>query len=99
MNMCLKYRIILVTIISSWILFFPAYVHYYNLTEADSLHNPHWENPFQEGLLAGLSKKWEIPELTTCSLMFDRDSGFFEFIRHVSLLEFSPTNQILFMRC
>jgi len=55
-----KYHIFLVTVLLVWAVFFPAYVHYYNLAEADCLHNPHWENPFQEGLLAGLIKKWEF---------------------------------------
>lgn len=94
-----KYLILLMAAFSIWIAFFPAYVHSYNLAQADFLAQSHWENPFQEGLLAGLSKKWEIPGWNACSLMFDQDNGFFEFLRHVSLSKFSPADQILILRC
>lgn len=53
-------RFLLVTIISSWLLFFPAYVHYYNLIQVDSFRNSHVENPVLSDHLASLEKKWNV---------------------------------------
>ena len=94
-----KYHIFLVTVLLVWAVFFPAYVHYYNLAEADCLHNPHWENPFQEGLLAGLIKKWEFLGWNVCPLMSDQDNYCFELVTYFSFPNFCPTGQILILRC
>jgi hypothetical protein len=94
-----KYHILLVAVLSSFLVVFPAYVHSYSLTQADFLARPHWESPFLEGLLAGLSKKWEILGWNACFLMSDQDNSFFELLRHLSLPKFCPTGQILILRC
>lgn len=78
---------------------FPTYVHSYNLTQADFLARPHWENPYQEGLLAGLSKKWEILGWNACSLIYDLDHRFFGLLRHLSFPKFCPAEKILILRC
>ena len=51
-------KVFLVAIVCSWLLFFPAYVHYYNLTQSDSFRNAHVENPVLSDHLASLEKKW-----------------------------------------
>jgi hypothetical protein len=45
-------------VICSWLSFFPAYTHYYNLTEADCFRGAHIENPVLSDHLASLEKKW-----------------------------------------
>lgn len=94
-----KYKIFLVSVLSTWIVFFPAYVHSYNLAQADFVARRHWENPYQEGLLAGLSKKWEFLGLNACSLISDQDDSFFELLRHLSLAKYCPAGQIIILRC
>jgi len=94
-----NYHILLVVSLSIWMVAFPTYVHSYNLTQADFLARPHWENPYQEGLLAGLSKRWEILGWNVSSLVYDQDHRFFKVLRHLSLPKLSPPEKILILRC
>jgi hypothetical protein len=99
MHAFLKYRVILVTLVSFWILFFPAYVHYYNLTEADSLHNLHLENPILEGLLAGLGKKFDGLGWNHDSIMFFKVKSFFQVLPHFSFWNHFLTEKVTILRC
>jgi hypothetical protein len=94
-----KYLIPLIALLSIWMVFFPAYVHSCNLAQADFLARPHWENPYQDGLLAGLSKRWEIIGWNASSLVYDQDYRFFELLRHLSLPKLCPAEKILILRC
>ena len=94
-----KYRILLVVSLSIWMVSFPTYVHSYNLTQADFLARPHWENRYQEGLLAGLSKKWEILGWHVFARIYGQDHRFFELLGHLSFPRFCPAEKTLILRC
>jgi hypothetical protein len=42
--------------------FFPGYIHFYNLTEADIFHKAHIENPVLSDQLANIENKLEAGE-------------------------------------
>lgn len=68
-----KYKVFLVALICSGLLFFPAYIHFYNLTQADLFCNTHVENPVLSNHLASLEKKWVGVSCMDRSLMlFDK---------------------------
>lgn len=91
-----KYQIL---VISFWILFFPAYVHSYNLTEADFLHGSHLENPVWDGLLASSEEKWELSGLNVCCIMFLHGNAFFNFLPLFSFEYPSPDEKTSILRC
>lgn len=94
-----KYHLPSIALLSIWMVFFPAYVHSCNLAQADFLARPHWENPYQDGLLASLSKRWEIIGGDGSSLVYDQDHRFFERLRHLSLPKLCPVEKTLILRC
>ena len=94
-----RYHLPLVALLSLWMILFPAYAHSCNLAQADFLAGAHWENPYQEGLLAGLSKKWEILGRNVRSLICDPDHRFFVRPRHFSFPKACPAEKDLILRC
>ncbi|MGA2957803.1 MAG: hypothetical protein ABSF48_19015 [Thermodesulfobacteriota bacterium] len=55
---------------------FPAYVHFYNLTEADVFRTAHVENHPLGDHLANLEKKWEGFGVADHSQIFSENSNF-----------------------
>lgn len=96
-----KYRILLVILITSWILFFPAYVYSYNLTEADFIcSSPHWEDPILEGLLlANFEKKWAALDFSVHSAIFFHENSQSELLPHLPFQNLLRFEKGSILRC
>jgi hypothetical protein len=93
-------RILLGIAISCWLVLFPAYLHFYNLEEADFLSpNPNWENPDQEGLVASLEKKGKLWGLTPFPIVLLLETFPFDQLLHNSLQQISHDESLLILRC
>lgn len=75
-----KYKVFLATMICSGLLFLPAYIHFYNLTQTDLFRHTHVENPVLSDHLASLEKKWKGLSCIDRSLTFFEET-FFAFHR------------------
>jgi hypothetical protein len=96
-----KYRIFLVIPIGAWIMFFPAYVHSYILSEADFLcFNPQWEDPVLEGqLMADLEKKWGASACGVHFCIFSHENSQPELLPHLSFQDILPVERDSVLRC
>jgi hypothetical protein len=93
-------RILLGLAISFWLLWFPAYLHFYSLEEADFLSlNPNWGNPDQEGLVVSLDKKGKLWVLTRSPIVPLLVAFPFDPFLHNSPQENSHDESLLILRC
>jgi hypothetical protein len=71
-----RYKVFFAVYITACLVLFPAYVHFYNLTEADVFRTAHIENHGLGDHLANLEKKWEGFGVADHSQIFFENSDF-----------------------
>ena len=90
----MAFTIIFGVLICAWLIVFPGYIHFYNLTEADIFRKAHIENPVLSDHLANLEKKFEGSVNLDTSQIFLENSTFhlssFFFQALSPLRDFSP---------
>ena len=101
MKQAQKYRMFLVIPIAAWIMFFPAYVHSYSLSEADFLRfNPQWEDPVLEGpLTADLEKKWVASVCSVHFCVFFQENSQPKVLPHLLSQDILPFERDSVLRC
>jgi hypothetical protein len=72
----LAYKVFFTVYLGACLALFPAYVHFYNLTEADIFRTAHVENHALGDHLANLEKKWEGFRVADHSQIFGENSNF-----------------------
>ena len=93
-----KYQVLFVTLISLWVLIFPACCLFYSLDKMDVFRSPHWENPVQEDLLIDLQKKWMGSGWLFCPVLFLQGKEVLRLFPDLLLNPLSIEN-ILVLRC
>jgi hypothetical protein len=95
-----KYQILLVAFISLCILFLPAYVLFYNLSEIDFLRSAlNWENPDDIDQCASFDKKWTIAQVGGESIRFVPENRISESIALFSSEHHLPIEKASVLRC
>jgi hypothetical protein len=95
-----RIRIFMIMSVSLWILLFPAYLHFYDLEEADFFSpNQIWENPDSEILLAGFEKKGKFLGTGIFSITFFLWIILCEWLPRFSGQTFLPPEPALVLRC
>ena len=70
------HRVLLIVYIGACLALFPAFIHFYNLTEADVFRAAHVENHVLGDHLVNLEKRWVGFGVTVHSQIFSENSHF-----------------------